>query len=73
MGYQMDRAFTAVHAFLASTIHAAGPWAVPGVLAVAGIVGIANRERLVSGFGAFLVFATAGVLAVVLAFQNGRI
>lgn len=69
----MERAFGGVHDFLASTIHAAGPWAVPMVIAVAGLVAMANHDRLVSGFGVLLVFATAAVITIVLAFQSGRV
>lgn len=73
MGYQLERAFGALHAFLASTIHAAGPWAVPMVVATAGLIAMANRDRLISGFGVFLVFGTAGVITLVIAFQTGRV
>lgn len=73
MGDQLDDAFAALHDTLASTIHAAGPWAVPMVLAMAGLVALANKDRLVSGVGVFLVFATAAAILLVLAFQDGRI
>jgi hypothetical protein len=73
MGYQLERAFDAFHSFLASIIRNAGPWAIPIVLAFAAIVGLANHDRLLSGFGVFLVFATAAIVTVVIAFQTGRI
>lgn len=73
MGYQLERAFAGVHDFLASAIHAAGPWAVPMVVSVAGLVAMANHDRLVSGFGVLLVFATAAVIMLVVAFQTGRV
>ena len=70
---EIDGAFQAVHDFLASTVHAAGPWAVPMVVAAAGLIGMANRERLISGFGVLLALGTAAVILVVLGFQNGRL
>ena len=72
MGYELERAFAALHDFLSSTIQRAGPWAIPGVLAVAGLVALANHDRLISGFGVFLVFATAALVTLVIAFQTGR-
>jgi hypothetical protein len=36
------------------------------LIAVAGLVGMANRERLVAGFGVLLVFGTAALILVVL-------
>jgi hypothetical protein len=54
-------------------IRNAGPWAIPIVLAVAAMIGLANHDRLVSGFGVFLIFATAAIVTVVIAFQTGRI
>jgi hypothetical protein len=69
----MESAFGALHDFLASSIHAAGPWAVPMVIAGAGLVGMANRRRLLSGFGVLLVFGTAALILIVLGFENGRI
>jgi len=72
MGYQLPEAFKSLHALLASAIHRAGPWAIPMVIAVAGLIALANRDRLISGFGVFLVFATAGAVTVVIAFQTGR-
>ena len=73
MGDSLDDLFTAIHNFLQSTVHAAGPWAVPMVLSVAGLIAMANKGRLVSGFGVFLVLITAGCVVVILAFQQGRI
>lgn len=73
MGYQLEQAFGAAHDFLASTIRAAGPWAIPMVLAVAGLTAMANRDKLLSGFGVFLVLATATVVTLVIAFQTGRV
>ena len=73
MGYQLEEAFAAVHNFLAATIRAAGPWAVPMVVATAGLIAMANRGRLLSGFGVFLVLATAAVVTIVFAFQTGRV
>lgn len=73
MGYQLEQLFTSIHEFLATTIRAAGPWAVPMVVAVAGLIGLANRDRLMSGFGVFLVFATIALVTIVLGFQAGRI
>jgi hypothetical protein len=73
MGYQLERAFDALHSFLASTIRSAGPWGIPIVLVVAAMIGLANHDRLMSGFGVFLVFVTAGVVTLVIAFQQGRI
>ena len=73
MGYQLEQAFAAVHDFLASTIHAAGPWAVPMVLSIAGLTAMANRGRLLSAFGVFLVLATAAAVTIVIAFQQGRV
>ena len=70
---EMERAFTTLHAVLASTIHAAGPWAIPMVVAVAGLIGLANRDRMMAGFGVFLVFGTIALVALVYAFQSGRI
>jgi hypothetical protein len=69
----VESAFGALHDFLASTIHAAGPWAIPMVVAVAGLVAMANRGRLLSGFGVLLVLGTAAAILVVLGFENGRI
>jgi hypothetical protein len=40
---------------------------------MAGLVALANKDRLVSGTGVFLVFATAAAIFLVLAFQDGRI
>ena len=73
MGYELERLFNGLHNFLASAIHAAGPWAVPGVLVVAALVALANHDRMVSGFGVFLVFATAAIVTLVFAFQTGRV
>ncbi len=73
MGYQLEQAFAAIHDFLSSTIQAAGPWAVPMVLALAGLTAMANRDRLLSGFGVFLVLATAALVTIVIAFQTGRV
>ena len=73
MAYQLQQLFASIHEFLATTIHAAGPWAVPMVVAVSGLIGLANRDRLMSGFGVFLVFATITIVAIVFAFQSGRI
>lgn len=73
MAYQLEQLFASIHDLLATTIHAAGPWAVPMVVAVSGLIGLANRDRLMSGFGVFLVFATITIVAIVFAFQSGRI
>ena len=73
MGYELERLFEAVHNLLSSAIQAAGPWAVPGVLVVAGVFALANHDRMISGFGVFLVFATAAVVTLVIAFQTGRV
>jgi len=72
VAYQLEQLFASLHDFLATTIHAAGPWAVPIVVAVAGLIGLANRDRMMSGFGIFLVFATIAIVAIVFAFQSGR-
>ena len=72
MAYRLEQLFASIHEFLATTIHAAGPWAIPMVVAVAGLIGLANRDRLMSGFGVFLVFATIALVAIVFAFQSGR-
>jgi hypothetical protein len=73
VGYQLERAFNALHGFLSSTINAAGPWAVPGVLAAAVLIALANHHRMLSGFGVFLVLATAALVTLVIAFQTGRV
>ena len=73
MSQGLEELFAAVHDFLSSTIRAAGPWAVPMVVATAGLVAMANRSRLVSGFGVLLTLITIGCIAVVIAFQRGRI
>jgi len=73
VGYQLEQLFASIHEFLATTIRAAGPWAVPMVVAVSGLIGLANRDRMMSGFGVFLIFATIALVAIVLAFQSGRI
>ena len=73
MGYELERLFEAVHDLLSSAIQAAGPWAIPGVLVVAGLFALANHDRMISGFGVFLVLATAAVVMLVIAFQTGRI
>ena len=62
-----------LHAFLATTIRALGPWAIPCVLAAAGLVAMANKTRLVSGFGVMLILGTAALVLLVIAFQTGRI
>ena len=69
----LEGIFTAVHDFLSSTIRAAGPWAVPMVVATSGLVAMSNRSRLVSGFCVLLTLITIGCIAVVIAFQRGRI
>jgi len=43
------------------------------VLALAGLTAMANRDRLLSGFGVFLVLATAALVTIVIAFQTGRV
>ncbi len=73
MGYQLEQLFASIHEVLATTIRAAGPWAVPMVVAVSGLIGLANRDRMMSGFGVFLAFATIALVTIVLAFQSGRI
>lgn len=73
MDDSIDRTLAAVHDAIASTVHAAGPWAIPMVVAFAGLVALFNRERMVSAFGVFLVFGTAAVVLLVMGFQNGRI
>jgi hypothetical protein len=73
VGDQFAQAFGGVYSLLASTIRAAGPWAIPMVLAAAGLVAMANRERVVSGFGVLLIFFTIGLIALVVAFQTGRL
>ena len=73
MSDSIDGALAAVHDALASTITAAGPWAVPMVVAFAGLIALFNRDKMVSAFGVFLVFGTAAAILVVLGFQNGRI
>jgi len=40
---------------------------------VAGLFALANHDRMISGFGVFLVFATAAVVTLVIAFQTGRV
>jgi hypothetical protein len=70
--YKLEQLFASIHEFLATTIHAAGPWAIPMVVAVAGLIGLANRDRMMSGFGVFLVLATVALVAIVFAFQSGR-
>ena len=69
----VESVFGAIHDFLSTTIHAAGPWAIPMVLAVAGLVGMANRGRMLSGFGVALVLMTAAAVLIVIGFQNGTI
>ena len=73
MGYEFSKLFSAVHDFLASLIRSAGPWAIPGVIAIALLVALVNHDRLVSGYGVFLVFATAAIVTLVIAFQTGRV
>ena len=73
MEYQLEQLFASIHDFLVTTIHAAGPWAVPMVVAVSGLIGLANRDRMMSGFGVFLVLATIALATIVIAFQSGRI
>ena len=73
MDDSIDRTLAAVHDALASTIHAAGPWAVPMVVAVAGLIALFNRDRMVSAFGVFLVFGTAAAILVVIGFQRGSL
>lgn len=73
MGYRIDEIFERVHSVLASVVQAAGPWAVPMVLAGAGLVAMTHRDRMVSGYGVFLILATAGLVVIIYAFQNGRI
>lgn len=73
MGYELERLFDAVHDFLSTVILAAGPWAIPGVLILAGLYALANHDRMISGFGIFLVFATAALVTLVIAFQTGRV
>jgi len=72
VAYQLAQLFASIHDLLAKTIHAAGPWAVPMVVAVAGLIGLANRDRMMSGFGVLLVLATIALVAIVFAFQSGR-
>jgi hypothetical protein len=69
----VEQLFTSVYTFLASTIHAAGPWAIPMVIAASGLIGMANRDRMMSAFGVFLIFATIALVTLVYAFQSGRI
>jgi hypothetical protein len=71
--YQLQQLFTTIHKFFATTIHAAGPWAIPMVVAASGLIGLANRDRMMSGFGVFLVLATIALATLVFAFQSGRI
>ena len=73
MNDSIDQWLGTLHDAIGSTIHAAGPWAVPMVVAAAGLVGLANRDRIVSAFGVFLVFGTAAVILIVLGFQSGRL
>ena len=73
MGYELSELFAAVHDFLAAVVRGAGPWAIPGVIAVAVLFALANHDRLISGYGVFLVFATAAVVTLVIAFQTGRV
>ena len=72
MAYQLAQLFASIHDLLAQTIHAAGPWAVPMVVVVSGLIGLANRDRMISGFSVFLVFATIALVTIVFAFQSGR-
>ncbi|HEX5077013.1 MAG TPA: hypothetical protein VFW03_27635 [Gemmatimonadaceae bacterium] len=72
MLYQLEQLFASIHDVLATTIHAAGPWAVPMVVALSGLIGMANRDRMMSGFGVLLVFVTIALVAIVFAFQSGR-
>ena len=58
--------------------HGCGPeaaWAGADIdiLAPRSLIAMANRERLLSGFGVLLVFGAVAVILVVLGFQNGRI
>lgn len=73
MGEQFAEIFGGIYNFLASTIRAAGPWAIPMVIAAAGLVAMANRDRLISGFGVLLIFFTIGLITIVIAFQTGRL
>jgi hypothetical protein len=73
VGEQFAQVFGGIYNFLATTIRAAGPWAIPMVVATAGLIGMANRGRLVSGFGVLLIFFTVGLITVVIAFQSGRL
>jgi hypothetical protein len=43
------------------------------VVATAGLIAMASRGRLLSGFGVFLVLATAALVTLVFAFQTGRV
>jgi hypothetical protein len=71
--HRLEQLFASVHEFLASTIHAAGPWGLPMVMAAAGLIALTNRDRMMSGFGVFLVLATLALVMIVYAFQSGRI
>lgn len=73
MGYQLERLFDALHGLIEAAIKSAGPYAVPIVIAAAVLIGLANHDRLMSGFGVFLIFATAAIVTLVIAFQQGRI
>jgi hypothetical protein len=73
VGGQLEDAFAAIHDTLASTIHVAGPWAIPMVVAMSGLVALANKDRMASGVGVLLVLATVAAIVLVLAFQDGRI
>jgi len=72
MGDVLERLFGGMRETLIAVVQVAGPWALPGLVVVALVLGFTFRDKIVSTAGAIVLLALAALAVTVRAVQLGR-
>ena len=72
MGDALERMFGGMREGLIAGVHVAGPWAMPGLVAVVLLLAFTFRDKIVSTAGAIMILALAALAVTLRAVQLGR-
>ena len=72
MGDGLQRLFGGMREGLIDAVHAAGPWAFPGLVVLVIVLGFTFRDKVVSTAGLITILAFAALAVTVRAVQLGR-
>ena len=72
MGDVLEGLFSGMREGLINGVHLAGPWALPGLVVVAAVLGLTFRDKVVSPGGLITILALAALAVTARAVQLGR-